>query len=753
MSEGNFDFSLADSEDFDPTQWINKNFPDEASLSDVSKCIVALRNEIEAIEVEILQNVETQSLVQAKTPSELAQIGSHFRKLEESMANLREKTQICELSRKNDLCRDVKHLDNAKRNLEYAITALKRLSMLVSALDQVRTSAIQREYMQCRGLVEAIEHLSQNFISLRAFVPQIEEILSQKESLFMELVRQISEDFEGFFDPDVVTLSSSSLFAACGVVSLISPEAQREITTKFCHRLIEPYKKLFRPNTENSSLAMLDRRLTWFKRILQEFENTYAKNFDPSWKVSHSLVEHFCHVLRQQLVEILTPGLSFDSGTLFNALRSAVGFESFLAYKFSSNSMVYQMQQFSGPKDFGDDSVRDLPYADEQLTNFKISVPNMKMTDEAENLEDEGRWKNIISECFEAYMGPWTRKQEQELMECMNQAVSQDKVIGEVYDDSVILEAPDELEHSTIPKLVLRSASEIFKQFRSLWKKTADLSRSTLLSEVMQILKRVIRKYHAILDAKSVQQQQKQLKSSKTKGKSENKEKIKMLAAIAGTADYCSSTLENIRSLVLKIIHPSFENSTNFDNETSKFWSLKSSIMAWFVERTADLVSKPLCVIKNSPLPLLEEGRISPYVQEMKSLVEEEFKVVASYFSRPFWRYFSDKLVIRVASDFLNALKCSEGLSTDSAFQLSNDVCLIKKFLAGHSCSSTTKNEFHASPASKHVQREFEKIDVTLKILAMNSCDQNELQEFWESQSVFSSSEDLTEILALRLKH
>ena len=53
-----------------------------------------------------------------------------------------------------ELCRDIQSLDTAKRNLTATITALKRLVMLVMALEQLRTFAAGRAYGEAGALIE-----------------------------------------------------------------------------------------------------------------------------------------------------------------------------------------------------------------------------------------------------------------------------------------------------------------------------------------------------------------------------------------------------------------------------------------------------------------------------------------------------------------------------------------------------------------------------------------------------------------------
>lgn len=55
--------------------------------------------------------------------------------------------------------RDIKQLDFAKRHLQTTITALKRLHMLVSAVDQLSFMAKQHHYKEAANLVDAVRQV------------------------------------------------------------------------------------------------------------------------------------------------------------------------------------------------------------------------------------------------------------------------------------------------------------------------------------------------------------------------------------------------------------------------------------------------------------------------------------------------------------------------------------------------------------------------------------------------------------------
>jgi uncharacterized protein YecA (UPF0149 family) len=53
-----------------------------------------------------------------------------------------------------EICRDIKKLDCAKRHITTTITALHRLTMLVSAVEQLQVMASKRQYKEAAAQLE-----------------------------------------------------------------------------------------------------------------------------------------------------------------------------------------------------------------------------------------------------------------------------------------------------------------------------------------------------------------------------------------------------------------------------------------------------------------------------------------------------------------------------------------------------------------------------------------------------------------------
>ena len=62
-----------------------------------------------------------------------------------------------------EMCKDIKSLDTAKRNLTFSITALKKFIMQMTAVDKLRESCQKKNYKEVSNLIQAFDELSSHF--------------------------------------------------------------------------------------------------------------------------------------------------------------------------------------------------------------------------------------------------------------------------------------------------------------------------------------------------------------------------------------------------------------------------------------------------------------------------------------------------------------------------------------------------------------------------------------------------------------
>lgn len=109
--------------------YINQMFPTEASLSGVEPLMQKVHSEIRRVDAEILAAVRQQSNSGSKAREDLAAATQAVQELMYKIREIKTKAEQSE-TMVQEICRDIKKLDFAKKHITTTITALHRLTML-----------------------------------------------------------------------------------------------------------------------------------------------------------------------------------------------------------------------------------------------------------------------------------------------------------------------------------------------------------------------------------------------------------------------------------------------------------------------------------------------------------------------------------------------------------------------------------------------------------------------------------------------
>ncbi|XP_047264863.1 vacuolar protein sorting-associated protein 53 A isoform X3 [Capsicum annuum] len=317
--------------------YINQMFPTEASLSGVEPLMQKIHSEIRRVDAEILTAVRQQSNSGTKAREDLAAATSAVQELMNKIREIKTKAEQSE-TMVQEICRDIKKLDFAKKHITTTITALHRLTMLVSAVEQLQVMASKRHYKEAAAQLEAVNQLCSHFEAYRD-IPKITELREKFKSIKQVLKSHVFSDFSSLGTGKETEESNllQQLSDASLVVDALEPSVREELVKIFCNRELTSYQQIF----EGAELAKLDkteRRYAWIKRRLRTNEEIW-KIFPRSWHVDYLLCIQFCKLTRSQLVEILVSMKEKpDVATLLTALQRTLEFEEELAEKFGGGT-------------------------------------------------------------------------------------------------------------------------------------------------------------------------------------------------------------------------------------------------------------------------------------------------------------------------------------------------------------------------------------------------------------------------------
>ncbi|TYI70107.1 hypothetical protein E1A91_D08G198700v1 [Gossypium mustelinum] len=463
-------------------EYINQMFPTEASLSGVEPLMQKIQSEIRRVDAGILAAVRQQSNSGTKAKEDLAAATHAVEELTYKIREIKTKAEQSEMM-VQEICRDIKKLDFAKKHITTTITALHRLTMLVSAVEQLQIMASKRQYKEAAAQLEAVNQLCSHFEAYRD-IPKITELREKFKSIKQILKSHVFSDFSslGTGKESEETNLLQHLSDACLVVDALEPSVKEELVNNFCSRELTSYEQIF----EGAELAKLDkteRRYAWIKRRMRTNEEIW-KIFPTSWLVPYRLCIQFCKKTRKQLEGILDNMKEKpDVATLLMALQRTLEFEDELAEKFGggtqSREIGNEIEEIG--RQNNSQSASDIRKKYEK----KLAAHQGSENEEKDGNKDLSapgagfNFHGIISSCFEPHLIVYIELEEKTLMENLEKLVQE-----ETWD----------VEEGS-QNNVLSSSMQLFLIIKRSLKRCSALTKSQTLYNLFKVFQRVLKAY------------------------------------------------------------------------------------------------------------------------------------------------------------------------------------------------------------------------------------------------------------------
>ncbi|KAH9697160.1 hypothetical protein WN944_029529 [Citrus x changshan-huyou] len=660
--------------------YINQMFPTEASLSGVEPLMQKIHSEIRRVDAGILAAVRQQSNSGNKAKEDLA-AATHA--VEELMYKIREIKNKAEQSETmvQEICRDIKKLDFAKKHITTTITALHRLTMLVSAVEQLQVMASKRQYKEAAAQLEAVNQLCSHFEAYRD-IPKITELREKFKNIKQILKSHVFSDFSslGTGKETEETNLLQQLSDACLVVDALEPSVREELVNNFCRRELTSYEQIF----EGAELAKLDkteRRYAWIKRRIRTNEEIF-KIFPPSWHVPYLLNIQFCKKTRKQLEGILDNLTERpDVGTLLLALQRTIEFEDELAEKFGGDSRSSEIgldiEEIGRPEN-NRQNVSDIRKKYER----KLAANQGNSTEEKDGNKDLSvpgagfNFRRIISSCFEPHLTAYVELEERTLMENLEKLVQE-----ETWD----------IEEGS-QNNVLHSSTEVFQRI--------------LKAYATKLFARLPRGGTGIVAAATGMDGQIRI--------SERDERV--ICYIVNSAEYCHKTSGDLAESVSKIIDSQLADGVDMSEVQDEFSAVITKALVTLVLGLETKFDNEMAGMTRVPWGSLESvGDQSEYVNGINMILTSSIPVLGSLLSPIYFQFFLDKLASSLGPRFYaNIFKCKH-ISETGAQQMLLDTQAVKTILLD--IPSLGRQTSNAASYTKFVSREMSKAEALLKVI------------------------------------
>nr|XP_011467639.1 PREDICTED: vacuolar protein sorting-associated protein 53 A isoform X2 [Fragaria vesca subsp. vesca] len=603
-----------------------------------------------------------------------------------------------------EICRDIKKLDFAKKHITTTITALHRLTMLVSAVEQLQVMASKRQYKEAAAQLEAVNQLCSHFEAYRD-VPKITELREKFKNIKQILKSHVFSDFSSLGTGKESEESNllQQLSEACLVVDALEASVREELVNNFCSRELTSYEQIF----EGAELAKLDkteRRYAWIKRRMRTNEEIWTI-FPSSWHVSYRLCIQFCKKTRKQLEDILNYQKEKpDVGTLLLALQRTLEFEDELAEKFGGGTRGREVA--NEIEEIGRENTTQNASDIRKKYEKKFAAHQGNATEEKDKeLSVPGagfNFRGIISSCFEPHLTVYTELEEKTLMENLEKLVQE-----ETWD-------VEEGSQSS----VLSSSMQLFLIIKRSLKRCSALTKNQTLFNLFKVFQRVLKAYATKLFARlpkggtgivaAATGMDGQIKTS------DRDERV--ICYIVNSAEYCTNTSGELAESVSKIIDSQLADGVDMSEVQDEFSAVITRALVTLVQGLETKFDNEMAAMTRVPWGTLESvGDQSEYVNGINMILASSIPILGSLLSPIYFQFFLDKLASSLGPRFYaNIFKCKQ-ISETGAQQMLLDTQAVKTILLdipslGHQTS-------RAASYAKFVSREMSKAEALLKVI------------------------------------
>ncbi|KAL7749580.1 Vacuolar protein sorting-associated protein 53 [Sorochytrium milnesiophthora] len=656
-----------DSPAFHSTDYVNVLFPSEQSLSSVDAVGRALQIRIRALDLDIQDILRQQTeLGTPGTSDELQKTQATIEELFEQVVQIRNKSRDAEKV-VQDLTKDIRSLDFAKRNLTMSIKILRRLQMLATAIDQLKALSIRKQYG------EATLQLSQSFKTYKN-VRQVADLLDALHFIQADLRKQIFDLFDSSFtNQGQIAGSPQTLAEACLVVDVVDPSVKTQLVDWYCSLILREYRSIFRINDEAcflppvglASLEHVPRRFAWLKRILKLFEDEHAAVFPKAWALNETLADRFCEDTKKGLGDVLARSTDLDIKLMLKMLRTTLEFENQLAQKF----LAYPGAGLDEPS--GSMSPRSLTAAGT-------------------------KYAGTISTCFEPYLTHYIEGEDKNIA-----------TLFQGFEGKPLLTADDSYVE------VLSSSTDIFMAYKDQLAQCSKLSVKQPLVDLSKVFGKWLSKYADFINAKLPKEDK----------KSYQKDDWKTMCMLLNTSEYCSSITAQLDEKLKARAHPDFTDKITLEPQREQFMSTVLNCVRALVKAFDTSFDPAFTLMSKMPWGTVQSvGDQSEYVTMMGNVVTEVMPTIQKGISNgKYFKTFCDKLADAFTSRLsATVLKCKP-VSEVGAEQLLLDVHSIKTILL--KLPTIGAEEPQPAPATyiKYVTKGIGKSESILKVLLTHS--------------------------------
>lgn len=697
-----------ESENYGPTSDVFELFNDAQSLDQLDVLLDYTNNYKQSIDTEIADNQrELQEYL--KKEENVFNFDTAQETLNEIIQEVNENKQLSKNTQSviTEMTSGIKELDDAKKNLVLTMTVLKRLQMLIIAYEQLEELINDRKYSGSVHLLGAVDELIEHFKTYKS-ISEISELTKNIHQLKITLMDQIFQDFEeALQNRDDSNLNECELRSCCEILDVLGLEYHDRLVNWFCNQQLREINSIFVSGDEAGSLDNLSRRFLFFKKVLKTYEDYYSTIFPESWNIGEELAIKFCKNTKDSIKQILSEGSQgkMDVDLLLDSLQQSIDFEKYLNNKFHYNK---SNRESNNDQDIYDSS------------NSKFS--------------------RTISSAFESFLSVWVDHQNSFLNSKFLEFMSQPK-LPQQHDQKTSSNGQNEHQNETPNQVnVISSSADLFRAYRHLLTQCCTLSTGQPLYDLSKLFTKWGLEYS-----------NKILKTTlPPPGTVINDEGIVYVTLVLNTADYCSTTIQQLEDKLIGLLEEPFKEKIDFEAVKDSFLRLINQSINLLIHKISTEAEFSWREFSNSDWDALQQvNDQSRFIVSLKNILNENFTKILPKFSRDIYtRNLCDKVVSLVISQFTYNMTKIKPIKIVVAEQLLLDLSLLKETFMR--LPILTNQGTISSQHSKHVDKTVNKLETLLKLLLTPDIPQDGLVENYFYLIGDKSVENFRKVLILK---
>eukprot|EP00750_Incisomonas_marina_P002486 INCI12364.1.p1 GENE.INCI12364.1~~INCI12364.1.p1 ORF type:complete len:796 (-),score=180.58 INCI12364.1:2409-4796(-) len=693
-----------DAPHFDAVAFINAKFPDEHSLEGVGSYAQEVEARIAGLDRDIYQAIRDQAVSGRQASQGIADCKVAIRELFNKITDIKGKAQDSE-KMVDEICRDIRQLDAAKKNLETSITALKRLQMLITSINRLKDMAADGRFELAADLMGAVTQLTVHFEDYTR-TPRIKELLQNVSEIKMNLRDEVFHDFSsvgvlGFEESTDGAPPVNRLAADCKMVVAMGGNEYKALIRQFIKTQIRALQRKFPPRS--TSLEDVARHFIHIKKVLREYETRQLDSVFPrAWRMKRRLVTACCEQTRDNIIAILDS--DHDVKALVRALAQSMAFEKEMDKRFERDEADTCNDDEEAANSNGDAEGSD-------ESNASLSTPFLKK----------------VSCAFEPHLVSYVQAQKQNLDEMVDELT---------YEETI--------DHKSSSLDKYSSAVNLFMIIRDNLEHCAEISNGQTLMLLQKEVKQVFRKYADEVALK--------LPSSvPTDGLAEKD--VRIACYVVNTAAYCAETVPKVGDIVTRLIQEPFKEHIDMEAESEYFYDMLSSGIKVLIEHIMARCGPAFGEMTRVAWANIQDvGDSSPYVSHIKTVLEAEVPLIRSILSALFFDNFCDRFASTFLPAFMNNIFKCKRIGPVGSQQLLLDTSVVKTVVLaipdmGQSKHSAGRSKSMNAAFSRYVYNEVSKVEVLIQLVGM---DAQRIEENFKVLWRDGSAEDLIGILQLK---